>query len=357
MKETESTKEKSSTKKKEEFDRSVCFMFFESYLESAEKFQKQFGTEVAFNYLTGLAKYALYQEESEDALINALVSGLKNTIDSGQEKRSKGFSKEDFEQTKLVAEYHRDHPEASQRQIVEALNGKVKKTKVQKTLSKIKESGMSVDEYIINVINPNLNNNTNNNINTNINSNNNSETTTTTSRESPSTELADAQTNADAQKNAVAQESASLFEKQYEEVVECFKKGMSYKSDNPQIQRETGIDGDQVYRIIEHYKKEQRRLKSILPDKQDPEKEGIETDFDMDIDFKSKTLDNNDRIKHIIKVKIQDLIDNQWSQKKDILEDIVDDMTSYSYQCDKEAVKQYVNGILDTLELQHKLSA
>lgn len=174
--------------KEKEFDRSRCFMFFESYLESAEKYETLFGTEVAFKYLCGLARYALYQEESKDPVTNGLVSALKNTIDAGQEKRSRGFNKEDFEQTKVIAEYYRDHPNASQRTIAEATN--VGKTKVQKTLVKIKESGMNIDTYIRDVINPNLNSNFNNNTNYN------SETTTETSHKSSLTGLADAQTAA-----------------------------------------------------------------------------------------------------------------------------------------------------------------
>lgn len=180
--------------KEKEFERNRCFMFFESYLESAEKYEALFGTEVAFKYLCGIARYALYQEESDEPITNGLVSALKNTIDAGQDKREKGFNGENFEQTKMVAEYYRDHPNASQRAIVDALGGAVKKTKVQKTLAKIKESGLSIDEYIENVINPNLTNNGNNNSTSN--SNNNSKTTTTTSRESSSTELANAQTTA-----------------------------------------------------------------------------------------------------------------------------------------------------------------
>lgn len=181
-------------KQEKEFERNRCFMFFESYLESAEKYEKLFGTDVAFKYLCGIARYALYQEESSDPVTNGLVSALKNTIDSGQEKREKGFAGENFKQTKMVAEYYRDHPEASQRAIVDALGGAVKKTKVQKTLAKIKESGLSIDEYINTVINPNLNNNDNSN--SNLNSNNNGETTTKTSRDTHSTELANAQTTA-----------------------------------------------------------------------------------------------------------------------------------------------------------------
>lgn len=162
-------------RQEKEFERNRCFMFFESYLESAEKYQTLFGTDVAFNYLIGLAKYALYQEESEDDMTNGLVSALKNTIDSGQEKRSKAFSGENFDQTKVVAEYYRDHPRASQRAIADATG--VSKTKVQKTLAKIRESGMDINVYIQDVINPNLNLNGNSNYNTNYNS----ETTTVTS--------------------------------------------------------------------------------------------------------------------------------------------------------------------------------
>ena len=169
-------------KQEKEFERNRCFMFFESYLESAEKYKILFGTEVAFNYLCGLARYALYQEESEDPITNGLVSALKNAIDSGQDKRAKGFHGENFEQTKVVAEYYRDHPNASQRAIADATN--ISKSKVQKTLIKIKESGMEIDDYIANVINPNLNNNLNNNLNSNL--NNNGETETETSLSSTS---------------------------------------------------------------------------------------------------------------------------------------------------------------------------
>ncbi len=168
-------------KQEKEFDRSKCFMFFESYLESAEKYRTQFGTEVAFNYLVGIAKYALYQEESEDGMTNALVSALKNTIDSGQEKRSKGFAGENFDMTKLVAEYIRDHPDASQRTIMAATG--VGKTKVGKVQKNIRESGLSIQEYLTDIVYPNLNNNGNfnSNVNNNLNTNNNSETATATS--------------------------------------------------------------------------------------------------------------------------------------------------------------------------------
>jgi hypothetical protein len=159
-------------KQEKEFDRSKCFMFFESYLESAEKYRTQFGTEVAFNYLVGIAKYALYQEESEDGMTNALVSALKNTIDSGQEKRSKGFAGENFDMTKLVAEYMRDHPDASQRTIMTATG--VGKTKVGKVQKNIRESGLSIQEYLTDIVYPNLNNNGNfnSNVNNNLNTNN-----------------------------------------------------------------------------------------------------------------------------------------------------------------------------------------
>lgn len=270
-------------KQEKEFERNRCFMFFESYLESAEKFQKQFGTEVAFDYLVGVAKYALYQEESEDDLVNALISGLKNTIDAGQDKRAQGFNKEDFVQTKLVAEYHRDHPTASQRAIVDALGGAVKKTKVQKTLAKIKESGLSVDEYILNVINPNLNNNLNCNSNSNLNTN--SETTTETSRESPLTELVNAQTTAatlptEEQKENRKGEKRILEDLTDEELVElakAFKRKVSYidiQKDFNLSQECTNVNlGKNIKAIQGERIKEVEQLKSLAL------KEKLKTEF------------------------------------------------------------------------------
>ena len=223
------------SKEQKEFERNRCFMFFESYLESAEKYEALFGTEVAFKYLCGIARYALYQEESEDPVTNGLVSALKNTIDAGQEKRSKGFNGENFEQTKLVAEYYRDHPTASQRAIVDALGGAVKKTKVQKTLAKIKESGLSIDEYIQNVINPNINDNSN--LNSTSNSNNNRETTTETSRKSSSTELAEARTTASTMPREEQKENRTegkrllkdLSDEELANLLEDFRREMKYK--------------------------------------------------------------------------------------------------------------------------------
>ena len=67
-----------------EFDRSVCFQFYESYLEQAELVKEQLGAEMCAEYFIALVRYGLYQEESDNPMIKMLISGLKNTIDAGQ---------------------------------------------------------------------------------------------------------------------------------------------------------------------------------------------------------------------------------------------------------------------------------
>ena len=132
-----------------EFQRNVCFSFFESYLEQAIEVKNNMGVEMAYNYLIALIEYALYQKESSDKIVKMLVCGLKNTIDANQDKRAQGFSRENTGQTTAILEYRESHPEATQREIADAINCSV--GKVNKVLSK----------------SPNDNNNDNNNSNNN----------------------------------------------------------------------------------------------------------------------------------------------------------------------------------------------
>lgn len=134
-----------------EFDRSVCFQFYESYLEQAELVKEQLGYEMCAKYFIALVRYGLYQEESDDPMIKMLISGLKNTIDAGQTKRARGFNGKNKEKTEAIIKYKQEHPDASQREIANVCGcsiGKVNK-----------------------VINSNSNLNSNNNINNNSNSN------------------------------------------------------------------------------------------------------------------------------------------------------------------------------------------
>ena len=116
---------------KKEFDRSVCFMFFESYLEQGKLVKQLYNSEVAYKYLEGIIEYGLYQKESEDPLIKMLVAGLKNTIDAGQEKRKKGFpSKENKETEEAILKCKAENPKATQREIANIVGcslGKVNK--------------------------------------------------------------------------------------------------------------------------------------------------------------------------------------------------------------------------------------
>ncbi len=138
--------------KKKEFDRSICFTFFESYLEQGELVNINLGSEMCSNYFIALCRYALYQEEPQDSIIKMLIIGLKNTIDAGQNKRARSFKGEDTDMTNKILKYKEDNPDASYRQIADALG--CSKSKVGKVFS-------------------NLNNNSNSNSNSNLNSNNN----------------------------------------------------------------------------------------------------------------------------------------------------------------------------------------
>ena len=239
---------------KKEFDRSMCFTFYKSFHEQIMDVKRDFGLEAAFDVYEAIVNYGLYETEIEKGRVRTLVGNTTiEQIESSQCRRSRGFNKEDFGQTKLVAEYYRDHPKASERQIVDALGGAVKKTKVHKTLVKIRESGLSAEEYITDIINPNLNPNSNSTSTSYIN-------TIDQDRDqslSKSTELAVAQTDANAQEE----------EEKRELVISCFQKGMSYKKDKPEIQKATGLNGKVIHTIIQEYYEEMKENenKTLIP--------------------------------------------------------------------------------------------
>ena len=165
---------------KREFNRNVCFNFFESYLEQGEMIREQLGDEKGVEYFIALAKYALYQEESEDAMIRMFITGLKNTIDAGQSKRERGYkgkhNSEDVELTKKIIEYKKEHPDESQDKIAKACN--CSKGKVNKVIKRMNEEVDSLNNNVND--NSNLNSNSNLNDNLNLNSNTNSMTVTVT---------------------------------------------------------------------------------------------------------------------------------------------------------------------------------
>lgn len=117
---------------KKEFDRSMCFTFFSDWERQAEKIAEMYGEDVGYRYLMGIIKYALYEEEPTDSMVQLFVEGLKGQIDGSQNRRARGFSSENIEQTKLIIKYHEEHPDASQNEISKVLG--ISKGKVNKVM-------------------------------------------------------------------------------------------------------------------------------------------------------------------------------------------------------------------------------
>lgn len=155
---------------KKEFDRSICFTFYKDFHEQIMDVKRDFGIEQAFEVYEAIVNYGLYGKEIEKGRLRTLVGNTTiSKVESSQENRSRWFNGENFEQTKLVVEYMRDHPGATQRTIAAATG--VGKTKVGKVQKNIRESGLeSIQEYLDYIVYPNLNNSNSNNYN---NSNNN----------------------------------------------------------------------------------------------------------------------------------------------------------------------------------------
>ena len=146
-------------KQEKEFDRSICFTFYKDFHEQIMDVKRDFGLEEAFEVYEAIANYGLFGTEIEKGRIRTLVSNSTiSKIENSQENRAKWFNGENFEQTKVVAEYMRDHPNASQRAIASATGtGKTKVGKVQKN---IRESGFdNIQDYLNYIVYPNLNNN------------------------------------------------------------------------------------------------------------------------------------------------------------------------------------------------------
>ena len=143
-----------------EFDRSVCFQFYASYLEQAELVKEQLGPEMCAEYFIALARYGLYQEESDNPMIKMLISGLKNTIDAGQLKREKAFGGENKELTEKIIRYKEENQNATQREIAEACKCSIGK------VNKVVTSNFNTNNNINNNSNTNPNNNS---VNVNVN--------------------------------------------------------------------------------------------------------------------------------------------------------------------------------------------
>jgi len=138
-----------------EFDRSVCFTFYESYLTQAELIKEQYGANEAYDSLSGIIKYALYKEEPANIMAKIVLEGLKNTIDAGQAKRASGFAKKsNAEMDEKIIQYKKDNPDATYEQIKEALG--CSKGKISKVL---KNSVHVHDVHDHNTVNVNVNKN------------------------------------------------------------------------------------------------------------------------------------------------------------------------------------------------------
>lgn len=135
---------------KEQFDRSKCFTFFESYYTTGQMIEEMKGKEVAYKYYKAIIEYALYEKPIEDKEIFLYAGGdtALRMIDSSQERRSRGFG-ENPEVTKAIIEFVRDNPGMSQDKISKEVH--CSKGKVNKTLKNFRE-GKYKETFDFNII-------------------------------------------------------------------------------------------------------------------------------------------------------------------------------------------------------------
>lgn len=121
------------------FDRSVSFTFYREWAEMAEAIEEDYGKEGTADYLKAIINYALYEEEPEmNVPIKYFWPQLKEKIDASQEHRAKGFGGENKELTEQILQYKQEHPEATQRDIANAL--KCSTGKVNKVLKEVPDT-------------------------------------------------------------------------------------------------------------------------------------------------------------------------------------------------------------------------
>lgn len=118
-------------KNNKEFDRNICFTFFEDYRKTAKEIEEDFGKEAVAEYYNSIIDYALYEIEPElKGTIKYLWHTTKTTIDKSIDRRASGFAREDIEMTERILKYKKDNPNATQRDIAHftgASIGKVNK--------------------------------------------------------------------------------------------------------------------------------------------------------------------------------------------------------------------------------------
>lgn len=118
---------------KNEFNRSICFTFFEDYRKTAQELENDFGKEIVADYYNAIIDYALYGTEPElKGAIKYVWHTTKSSIDKSIQRRASGFSnsRENTEQTEKVIKYKEENPNATQREIADATGisvGKVNK--------------------------------------------------------------------------------------------------------------------------------------------------------------------------------------------------------------------------------------
>ena len=135
---------------KEQFDRSKCFTFFESYYTTGQMIEEMKGKEIAYEYYKAIIEYALYEKPIENKEIFLYAGGdtALRMIDSSQERRSRGFG-ENPEITKAIIEFVRDNPGMSQDKISKEVH--CSKGKVNKTLKNFRE-GKYKETFDFNII-------------------------------------------------------------------------------------------------------------------------------------------------------------------------------------------------------------
>lgn len=106
------------------FDRSVCFTFYGDYLATLEGIEQMSGTEAAYTAFKILAKYSLYGEQPDPACNpwGFAWPMVERKAKDNVMRRQQAIEGGDTELAQAIREYAAENPEATQKEIAEALS-------------------------------------------------------------------------------------------------------------------------------------------------------------------------------------------------------------------------------------------
>lgn len=130
------------------FDPAVCFTCFGPWVESIRDIGERQGADAALAAFLSLADYCLYNIEPDSASNpwNFAWPLVKRQAQNSMNNRRRGFGAENSKQTLAIQDYFRTHPEATYKEVSEALGCSI--GKAHKVIKPIRDGALSSSDGV-----------------------------------------------------------------------------------------------------------------------------------------------------------------------------------------------------------------